>query len=155
MNILLISGGSGNDALVKGLKKIYPESNVRVLVNAYDAGKSTGVCRKVTNTLGVSDIRKNHSRMYKAMTAEPNKCFLELYDSRYDFTKGHEAEEVIEKLKLWGLEDLTIFATRFFSRPESLRYDYKDFCVSNIIYSEMYAEIGYEKTNEYFTSSFK
>lgn len=152
MNILLISGGSGNDALVKGLKKIYPESNVRVLVNAYDAGKSTGVCRKVTNTLGVSDIRKNHSRMYKAMTAEPNKCFLEFYDSRYDFTKGHEAEEVIEKLKLWGLDDLTIFATRFFSRPESLTYDYKDFCVSNIIYSEMYAEIGYEKTNEYFTS---
>lgn len=152
MNILLISGGSGNDALVKGIKKLYPESNVQVLVNAYDAGKSTGVCRKVTNTLGVSDIRKNHSRMYKAMTPEPNKCFLEFYDSRYDFTKGHEAEEVIEKLKLWGLEDLTIFATRFFSRPESLTYDYKDFCVSNIIYSEMYAEVGYEKTNEYFTS---
>lgn len=152
MNILLISGGSGNDALVKGIKKLYPESNVQVLVNAYDAGKSTGVCRKVTNTLGVSDIRKNHSRMYKAMTQEPNKCFLEFYDSRYDFTKGHEAEEVIEKLKLWGLEDLTIFATRFFSRPESLTYDYKDFCVSNIIYSEMYAEVGYEKTNEYFTS---
>ncbi len=152
MNILLISGGSGNDALVKGIKKLYPESNVQVLVNAYDAGKSTGVCRKVTSTLGVSDIRKNHSRMYKAMTPEPNKCFLEFYDSRYDFTKGHEAEEVIEKLKLWGLEDLTIFSTRFFSRPESLTYDYKDFCVSNIIYSEMYAEVGYEKTNEYFTS---
>lgn len=34
MNILVISGGSGNDTLIKGLKKFYPESNVKVLVNA-------------------------------------------------------------------------------------------------------------------------
>ena len=152
MNILLISGGSGNDALVKGLKKLYPESTVKVLVNAYDAGKSTGICRKVTNTLGVSDIRKNHSRMYEAMTTDVNQCYMEFYNSRYNFTKGHEAEEVIEKLKLWNLENLEPYVTRFFSRPESLKYNYKDFNVSNIVYSEMYSEIGYEETNKYFTS---
>ena len=97
MNILVISGGSGNDALVKGIKKFYPESNVNVLVNAYDAGKSTGVCREVTGTLGVSDIRKNHIRMYKATAKNINQCFVEFYDSRYDLTKGNETEEVVAK----------------------------------------------------------
>ena len=150
MNILVISGGSGNDALIKGLKKFYPESNVRVLVNAYDAGKSTGVCREVTGTLGVSDIRKNHIRMYKATTEHINQCFVEFYDSRYDFTKGNEADEVVAKLRSWGLASLEEYAVRFFNREESKNYDYKDFCVSNIIYAEMYAEAGYEATNKFF-----
>lgn len=150
MNILVISGGSGNDALIKGLKKFYPESNVKVLVNAYDAGKSTGVCREVTRTLGVSDIRKNHIRMYKATTEHVNQCFVEFYDSRYDFTKGNEAEEVVAKLRAWGLSSLEEYAVRFFKRPEAENYDYKDFCVSNIVYAEMYAEAGYEATNKFF-----
>lgn len=150
MNILVISGGSGNDALIKGLKKFYPESNVKVLVNAYDAGKSTGVCREVTGTLGVSDIRKNHIRMYKATTEHVNQCFVEFYDSRYDFTKGNEAKEVVAKLRAWGLSSLEEYAVRFFKRPEAKNYDYKDFCVSNIVYAEMYAEAGYEATNKFF-----
>ena len=150
MNILVISGGSGNDALVKGIKKFYPESNVNVLVNAYDAGKSTGVCREVTGTLGVSDIRKNHIRMYKATAKNINQCFVEFYDSRYDFTKGNEAEEVVAKLRAWGLSSLEDFAVKFFKRPEAANYDYKDFCVSNIVYAEMYAEAGYEATNKFF-----
>ena len=154
MNILLISGGSGNDALVKGLKKLYPESNVKVLVNAYDAGKSTGICRKITNTLGVSDIRKNHSRMYKAITPihELNQCLIEFYESRYNFTKGHELEEVIEKLNAWSLDQLIPFAKNFFKRPQVVDYNFTDFNVSNIIYSEMYAEFGYETTNKFFTN---
>ena len=150
MNILVISGGSGNDALIKGLKSFYPESNVNVLVNAYDAGKSTGVCREVTGTLGVSDIRKNHIRMYKAITEHVNQCFVEFYDSRYDFTKGNESEEVVAKLRAWGLSSLEEFAVKFFKRPEAANYDYKDFCVSNIVYAEMYAESGYEATNKFF-----
>lgn len=64
MNIVILSGGSGNDSLIKGLKEMYPESDIKVIINAYDSGKSTGICRKVTDTLGVSDIRKNHIRMY-------------------------------------------------------------------------------------------
>lgn len=152
MNILILSGGSGNDSLIRGLKEIYPDCAVKVLVNAYDAGKSTGICRKVTDTLGVSDIRKNHSRMYKATVAETNKCFLEFYDSRYTLTKGHEVEEVIEKLHLWGLDSLSTYARNFFARQTSSMYDYTDFNISNIIYSEMYAELGYEETNRYFTS---
>ena len=150
MNILVISGGSGNDALIKGLKSFYPESNVKVLVNAYDAGKSTGVCRQVTNTLGVSDIRKNHIRMYKATTDDVNQSLVEFYDARYDFTSGNEAAEVISKLESWGLEDLAKYAESFFARETSKDFSYKDFNVSNIIYAEMYSQIGYEQTHKYF-----
>lgn len=150
MNILVISGGSGNDALVTGIKKVYPESNVNVLVNAYDSGKSTGICRNITNTLGVSDIRKNHIRMYKAVTPNPNQCFIEFYESRYDLTKGNELNEVLLRLNEWNMNGLAEYAVRFFERSESQNYDYKNFNISNIIYSEMYAEHGYEATNELF-----
>lgn len=150
MNILVISGGSGNDALIKGLKSFYPESNIKVLVNAYDAGKSTGVCRQVTDTLGVSDIRKNHIRMYKATTEHINQCFVEFYESRYNFTKGNEDKEIIEKLHIWGLDFLSNYVLNFFRRPNASKYDYNDFNVSNIVYAEMYSEIGYEETNKFF-----
>lgn len=150
MNIVVLSGGSGNDALIKGLKSLYKESNVKVVVNAYDSGKSTGICRKVTNTLGVSDIRKNHTRMYKALTKNPDKRLLEFYDSRYDFTKGNEVNEILALMDNWGLTTLSPFVVRFFERPESSLYEFKDFSVANIVYSQMYSEYGYEDTNKFF-----
>lgn len=150
MNIVVLSGGSGNDALIKGLKSLYKESNVKVVVNAYDSGKSTGICRKVTNTLGVSDIRKNHTRMYKALTKNPDKRLLEFYDSRYDFTKGNEVNEILALMDNWGLTTLSPFVVRFFERPESSLYEFKDFSVANIVYSQMYSEYGYENTNKFF-----
>ena len=69
MKIVVLSGGSGNDALIKGLNAYAVNGGfeLHVIVNAYDNGKSTGVCRAVTDTLGVSDIRKNHIRMYEAL----------------------------------------------------------------------------------------
>lgn len=150
MNIVVISGGSGNDALIKGLHSFYPDANVKVLVNAYDAGKSTGVCRQVTNTLGVSDIRKNHIRMYKAVNSDPNQCFVEFYDARYDFTLNREVEEICEKLDAWNLSYLKDYVIRFFEQETARNYEYKDFNVSNIVYSQMYAELGYEYTNKFF-----
>ena len=88
MKIVIISGGSGNDALIKGLKKIFNNStlDINVIVNAYDNGKSTGVCRAVTDTLGVSDIRKNHSRMYEASFGDKvNKKLLDFYEKRFNY----------------------------------------------------------------------
>ena len=150
MKLLVISGGSGNDALIRGLKCYYPDIQCKVLVNAYDNGKSTGVCRAVTDTLGVSDIRKNHYRMYKATTNSLNQSWKEFFESRYDFEKGKEAEQISEKLTLWGLGNLISYVLNFFGRPESKQYEYKDFNVSNIVYSEMYSELGYSYTNSYF-----
>lgn len=150
MNIVVISGGSGNDALIKGLHSFYPEADIKVLVNAYDAGKSTGVCRQVTNTLGVSDIRKNHIRMYKAVTKDINQCLVEFYDARYDFTLNNEVVEVCEKLDSWNLSQFKEYAIRFFNQETARSYEYKDFNVSNIVYAQMYTELGYERTNKIF-----
>ena len=150
MKTVILSGGSGNDSLTRGLKYYYPSMNCKVIVNAYDNGKSTGVCRAVTNTLGVSDIRKNHIRMYKAMHGNCNKNIIEFYDNRYDFTPGNEVAEITEKLNTWGMPQFVPLVERFFATPEAKNYRYTDFNISNIVYAEMYAQLGYEYTNDYF-----
>ena len=150
MKTVILSGGSGNDSLIRGLKYYYPSMNCKVIVNAYDNGKSTGVCRAVTNTLGVSDIRKNHIRMYKAMHGNCNKNIIEFYDNRYDFTPGNEVAEITEKLNTWCMPQFVPLVERFFATPEAKNYRYTDFNISNIVYAEMYAQSGYEYTNDYF-----
>ena len=147
MKITILSGGSGNDKIVKGLAKMYRDCDVKVILNAYDSGKSTGICRKVTNTLGVSDIRKNHSRMYVATSDVVNQSILEFYNGRYNL---NGLNDVLNLLNKWDLTQFNEYAERFFDRPEASNYDYVDFSIANIIYSEMYAEIGYEKTNKFF-----
>lgn len=154
MKIVILSGGSGNDALVKGLEKFVGNRNdfdIKVIVNAYDNGKSTGVCRAVTNTLGVSDIRKNHSRMYEAIYGDNvDENLKEFYHGRYDFTKGNELNEVKNLLEKWNMPEYIPYAERFFALPKAKDFEYKDFSVSNIVYAEMYREIGYEATNKHF-----
>lgn len=150
MKTVIISGGTGNDSLIRGLKYYYPSMDCKVIVNAYDNGKSTGICRAVTNTLGVSDIRKNHIRMYLTTTKFPNVSIVEFYENRYDFTPGNEVKEIIEKLERWDLTQFEVYVKHFFERDNSKNYQYTDFNVSNIVYSEMYAEEGYEYTNHYF-----
>lgn len=150
MNITILSGGSGNDSLVTGLKQYYPAANIKVIVNAYDNGKSTGICRAVTNTLGVSDIRKNHIRMYKACNSNPDARLVEFYDNRYDLTARYEYEDIADYLDDWGLSELKVYARHFFDNPLAKNYTYKNFSVANIIYSQMYQELGYEQTNSFF-----
>ncbi len=154
MKIVVLSGGSGNDAMVKGLNSLNLGGglfDLKVIVNAYDNGKSTGVCRAVTNTLGVSDIRKNHSRMYQAVYGENvDENIMEFYDGRFNLEKGREVETVKNYLSKWGMEEYSRYADEFFAHSNAYDYDYKNFSVSNIIYSQMYEEHGYEYTNKHF-----
>ena len=151
MKITILSGGSGNDSLIKGLKSIYKNVDVKVVVNAYDNGLSTGVCRSITNTLGVSDIRKNHIRMYKAMNQDDqlDTRLIEFYENRYDLEPNCEAS-ALELLDGWGLKDqFGVYIHNFFKRIEySDEHKFNNFNVANIVFSEMYSELGYEKTNE-------
>ncbi len=48
------------------------------------------------------------------------------------------------------MSEYGVYAKRFFERPEASNYEFRDFSISNIIYSEMYSELGYEKTNKHF-----
>ena len=143
MKIVILSGGSGNDALVKGLNKLFAgrgieNLDVNVIVNAYDNGKSTGVCRALTNTLGVSDIRKNHSRMYESLYGDKvNPQLVEFYNKRYNFEKGKELKQVSELLKKWGMTEYQKYVNNFFANPDTKNYEFKDFSVSNIVYAQI------------------
>ena len=151
LNIAVISGGSGNDSLINGIRNLYPKASIKVIVNAYDSGKSTGICRKVTDTLGVSDIRKNHIRMYKT-NKFINKNIVEFYDGRYNFTKGKEKEEIKNKLSELKLSNLNSVIDEFFSNETAYDYEYNDFSIANIVYSQMYKMFGYEYTNNLFSN---
>ena len=65
MNIVIFSGGTGSIALQNGLKQLVPNCKITNIINAYDDGKSTGICRKIMKVLGPSDIRKIHETQYK------------------------------------------------------------------------------------------
>jgi len=154
-NITILSGGSGNTAIINAILP-NPDINLQIITNAYDSGKSTGICRKITNTLGVSDIRKNHFKVYKNLHKDDlDNNLVEFYKSRLDLTKGKELEEVKDFLEKNNLSNLIKYAEKFFEREEANKYEYKDFSIANIIYSEMYAEIGYNMTNDYFTDLLK
>lgn len=156
MKIVILSGGSGNDALIKGLEKFVnndADLEVKVIVNAYDNGKSTGVCRAITDTLGVSDIRKNHSRMYEAKHKDNlDQNILEFYNKRYNFSdSGKDVKsQIFDLLDKWQMAEYKGYVERFFENPKAKNFKFNDFSVSNIVYAEMYKEIGYEKTNKHF-----
>lgn len=146
--IVIVSGGTGNDALLRGICELYHNAEIRVLLNAYDDGKSTGLCRRITNTLGVSDIRKNHYRMYSIKNkGNENQFIKSFYNDRFNLEHGNELLVVLSKLSLWSMSWMNEYAERFFNKVDS-QITFDDFNIANIIYSEMYNELGYKETNK-------
>lgn len=146
--IVIVSGGSGNDALMRGIIEFYPQCELKVIVNAYDDGKSTGLCRRVTGMLGVSDIRKNHYRLYSILNQfNLNQSIVDFYNERFELPKGEELNFVLFKLSHWGMSWMEQYAIKFF---DSYKEDdtIKDMNIANIIYSSMYQEMGYEEANK-------
>ena len=153
MKCVILSGGSGNDSLIKGLVNLYPQIDIKVIVNAYDDGKSTGVCRKITNTLGVSDIRKNHYRMYEVKSKLVDGGLSSFYNNRYDLDMANKKAYVRFLLNEFGLPFLCKYSDRFFdSIPSDETFNFRSFNIANIIYSQMYKEHGYDYTNAFFCS---
>lgn len=144
--ITILSGGSGNDAILKALFDMgYTDKDIRIIVNAYDDGKSTGVCREVTGTLGVSDIRKNHEKIHKMIYGDnQNKDFMFFYENRLDLSITNNIRT--------GNPLLDREIDYFFSRYKAKYFDYSNFNLMNIIYSQLYSSIGYEATNSMFSS---
>lgn len=144
-NIVILSGGSGNDAILESLIKYgdYTDKNINIIVNAYDDGKSTGVCREVTNTLGVSDIRKNHYKLHKMLRKDHlNESLIKWYENRLDIDRNFKT----------GNSVLDNYIVKFFNNPSAGLFNYNNFNIMNIIYSQLYREEGYEKTNSIFSN---
>jgi 2-phospho-L-lactate transferase/gluconeogenesis factor (CofD/UPF0052 family) len=63
INVVLFSGGSGTQSITEAFLR-HPQIRLRILINAYDDGHSTGRLRKfVPGMLGPSDVRKNLNRL--------------------------------------------------------------------------------------------
>src|SRR5512140_3170315 len=63
IEVVLFSGGTGTHSITKVLFG-HPQIALRILINAYDDGLSTGRLRRfIPSMLGPSDVRKNISRL--------------------------------------------------------------------------------------------
>ena len=63
INVVLFSGGSGTQSITEALLK-HPQISLKILINAYDDGHSTGRLRRfIPGMLGPSDVRKNLNRL--------------------------------------------------------------------------------------------
>ena len=149
MKITVLSGGSGNTAIINGILDMYPSCDLKVIINAFDDGKSTGVCRKIVKTLGVSDVRKNHAKFYNRKS-DQNYKIKEFFNNRYDIIKGKEEKFVFNKLKYFGIEtEKTKKAvSEFFRLAKKQDYEFRDFNIANILYSGLWALFGYDEGNK-------
>ena len=63
INLVLFSGGSGTQSITSALLR-HPQISLKILINAYDDGHSTGRLRRfIPGMLGPSDVRKNIARL--------------------------------------------------------------------------------------------
>lgn len=153
MKIVIIAGGTGSVALQRGifngLESKVEGVDVKVIVNAYDNGLSTGAVRTVCGgkILGPSDVRKNHTTRLKlecnekspwipfldmrfTTTAESAKrfCYVAIDELGMQLAKiCHQSADKMHMLK--DAVDM------FFQAPLSMSIDYTDFSLANIIYA--------------------
>lgn len=172
LKVVVFCGGTGSVALQKGFTSLYGIDRIQmdIIVNAYDNGKSTGVCRRVFNNriLGPSDVRKNQLLQYSirysdAMQDEASReaRLYQLFNVRLSASDPlsyyRSAQEYLLQFKdilgedSWSyLNDLLDFF--FFEcdgdgeriiRRTTGGESFNDFALSNIFYAACAAKSGY------------
>ena len=168
-NIVIFSGGTGSIAIQEGFSTIYGNENynIDIVINAYDNGKSTGVCREIFDSkiLGPSDLRKNHMTQFKVQHKEELKDYdsresvlYRLFNLRFDAKSKEEyydnacelLEDAREKIGdrdtfyLKSLLDFFFFENIGNSiwRKSIENVDFNDFSIANIFYAAAAAMNG-------------
>lgn len=178
LKVVVFSGGTGSIALQNGISRVYGTGNLKldIVVNAYDNGKSTGVCRRVFHNriLGPSDVRKNQllqfSIQHRKEMEDKNSRYFRLYDlfeirpsANSPMEYYNLARKLIETysdiLNLNTKKYLCQLIEFFFFDPEDeskMRSTvegevFEDFSLSNIFYASCAAMHGYslEKAADY------
>ncbi len=158
LKIVLFCGGSGGKALQGGFDSLFDYGNyeLHAIINAYDNGKSTGVCRKIFNSdiLGPSDLRKNQLTQFKLKyknelknnNSKESKLY-NLFELRLDaddyndyYKKALNIIKNIDYLDLKTKELFIKYLNHFFYLGGNLRngieeVSFKDFSLSNIFYA--------------------
>lgn len=169
-NVVIFSGGTGSIAIQEGFSAIFGNDNYNldVIINAYDNGKSTGICRKIFNNqiLGPSDLRKNHMTQFGIQKSAELKDFFSRESVLYRLfclrlAAGSKEEyygkacALLEEFKnaigvketyyLKSLLDYFFFENIYNNvwRKTLDGVDFKDFSIANIFYSSSAAMNGY------------
>lgn len=158
MKVVILTGGTGSIALQRGLYQSLEAHvdgvDVKIIVNAYDNGLSTGVVRGVMDgrILGPSDVRKNQATRLRLMNS--GDPWLGLLERRFtcDSARAHAfcKDEVARFLALAVDSDgadhhrdvLFYGIDEFFKRPLSRRIEYRDFSLANVIYAGLASANG-------------
>lgn len=169
-NIVIFSGGTGSIAIQEGFSCIYGNENYNldIIINAYDNGKSTGMCRKIfdSNILGPSDLRKNHMNQFKIQKefalhdfSSRESVLYRLFNLRMDAETKEDYYDkacgILEENRyIIGDSDINFLMSLldyfFFEdiqnkiwRKTIQNVSFKDFSISNIFYSATAAMNGY------------
>lgn len=169
-NIVVFSGGTGSIAIQEGFSAVYGNDNYNldIIINAYDNGKSTGICRKIFDfkILGPSDLRKNHLTQFKVQHCnELNdlnsresilyklfRCRLDAISKEDYYSKAcsmlDERCRVIGERDTYFLKSLVDYF--FFEDIKNNKWrktledvKFKDFSIANIFYSSAAAMNGF------------
>lgn len=121
--------------------------DIKIVVNAYDNGQSTGAVRRVMEgrILGPSDVRKNQTTRLR-LTNSQDPC-LDLLDLRfsaaptdaYSFCRSR-VDDLIKSLQRSGRDvgpfDALLGAVdAYFRQPAATQLEYNDFALANVIYA--------------------
>lgn len=140
-NIVIFTGGSGSTNLQIGLHHFKDIVDVKLVLNAYDNGKSTGAVRKVMDgkILGPSDLRKNQM-LQASLNKSISSDLLEYLDKRLWASSADEMHKQCMNLipigiSLKEIRFINSALDAFFNKYTSKLIEYNDFSISNIIYA--------------------
>ena len=162
LNVSIFCGGTGSIALQTGFKDVfgYGRYRLNVIINAYDNGKSTGMCRRAFRNaiLGPSDLRKNHITSFRmkysnevAEEGSYHERLLKLFEMRIDgdnaenyWSKAYDVLQNADFLDDAIRTELTGYVRRFiYGNWQIVKSEsFKDVALSNIFYAQCAHEKG-------------
>ncbi|MEM2159350.1 MAG: 2-phospho-L-lactate transferase CofD family protein [Candidatus Nitrosotenuis sp.] len=150
MKIVIFSGGTGSKALQTGLYNIFEGKtttvDIKIIINAYDNGLSTGLVRKVLDgrILGPSDLRKNQTLRHFLQYGKTH--LYEILENRFTAKIEDVKNFVLERLLADAFKSASDYelaksaVDTFFNFPKAHLIDYEDFSLGNIIYAGLAAQ---------------
>jgi 2-phospho-L-lactate transferase/gluconeogenesis factor (CofD/UPF0052 family) len=181
INLVLFSGGSGTQSITEALLK-HPQISLRILINAYDDGHSTGRLRRfIPGMLGPSDVRKNINRLMPIL----ERCQQALRSiSDFRLPVGISRKDALDFIDCFqtgqphllpqklahDFESLTIAQSRgvasllksftdFFHAEEHIgrTFDFTDCAIGNLLFAGCYLQEGrdFNRTIQVFSEFYE
>lgn len=163
IKITLFAGGSGNSRLINIISKL-ENIEVKVIVNCYDDGKSTGRLRNILpGMLGPSDLRKNISSLLNENDNYEKKLKY-LIDYRFkkinikkiikNINNNIELNKVINSLPRKNYQSI-VYYLRILEKTFNKNNHQKDLSMGNAIFSGIYLKNkNFNKSVEIFSEIF-